>query len=144
MDQLASLEQAVNEVHSDFQRQLEGSNSGQKSKRVFPASPKSLLQVNSVSNTISVVDTLEESLQNFTIKHSMQAKKLFFDATGKPIPDNVIQAMKVAIAHQKMQCVRIQDTDQVRELQRNEVVPSYRNLQNLIHQCLLQMTEIKT
>jgi hypothetical protein len=36
--------------------------------------------------------------------------------------------MKVAITHQKMQQVRIVDTDQVRELSRQDVVPSYKNL----------------
>lgn len=82
-------------------------------------------------------------MQNFTIKQSIHAKKLFFDASGKPIPESTLQAMKLAITHQKALHIRITDSDQVRELLRNEVVPSYKNLQNLIHQCLLQMTELK-
>jgi hypothetical protein len=35
----------------------------------------------------STVDGLEETLQNYTIKQTMQAKRLFFDTSGKPIPD---------------------------------------------------------
>jgi|LauGreDrversion4_2_1035121.scaffolds.fasta_scaffold70390_5 hypothetical protein len=45
--------------------------------------------------------------------------------------------MKIAVSHQKSFQVKIVDGDIVKELSRQELVPSYRNLQGLVHSCLL-------
>lgn len=52
--------------------------------------------------------------------------------------------MKIAVAHQKAQIVKIVEGTNIRELARQDLMASYKNLQHLLHQCLLQMSDFRS
>ena len=75
-------------------------------------------------------------MEDFAQNTLLNTKRLFFDQSGKPIPEATIQAMKIALQHQKAQMIRFTDGEQTREFTKLEILPTFKNMQTLIHQCL--------
>jgi hypothetical protein len=81
---LAHLELALNEFHSEL---LQSAANGKDLKK-----PKMIDKA--ISSSTGNLDTALEEVTKNTL---LNTKRLFFDQSGKPIPEATIQAMKIAL-----------------------------------------------
>ena len=134
------LEHILNEA----QHATIDSTSNQTSKRRLVVN-QGVNTVSSDKNGLGGISNTPNDQAQEDNKFTLNVKKLFLDPQGKPIPESTILAMKIALNHQKLQIIRLPDVqEQTREFTKVDILPTYKSIQSLMHDCLANISEIKS